>query len=47
MPRKFRKLITFAQASQAGRELGSRSSDLIVKANAGYVLACWRWQEAT
>jgi hypothetical protein len=39
------RLITFAEASQAGRKLASRNSSAPVKSNAGHVLACWRWQE--
>ncbi|WP_432810888.1 hypothetical protein [Pantanalinema sp. GBBB05] len=44
---KSKTLITFEQASNAGRKLATPSSSAPVKSNAGYVLACWRWQEAT
>ncbi|BAS57915.1 hypothetical protein NIES2135_27040 [Leptolyngbya boryana NIES-2135] len=38
-------ILTFAQASKAGRELRSSSSNAPVKSNAGYILATWRWQQ--
>jgi len=42
---KFKRLITPFEASQAGRNLAARDSSNLIKSNAGYVLACWRWQE--